>query len=75
MTANRHTATVGFIGLGDQGAPIARAISEAGFELHAWARKARSLDALHDLGDSAADFTNRAVLGAKALPELAARIH
>jgi 3-hydroxyisobutyrate dehydrogenase-like beta-hydroxyacid dehydrogenase len=37
---------VGFIGLGDQGAPIARAIAEAGFELHAWARKARSLDAL-----------------------------
>jgi 3-hydroxyisobutyrate dehydrogenase-like beta-hydroxyacid dehydrogenase len=177
---------VGFIGLGDQGAPIARAIAEAGFELHAWARKARSLDALdgvryvahqspaelgavsdivglclnvddnvreimttggllalmanqenlrdmlaiadgmrveipalvdvlragtsssralqllgsavtsenadhlremqlvdmdifadavHDLGDTAADFTNRAVLGAKALPELAARIH
>jgi hypothetical protein len=32
-------------------------------------------DAVHDLGDSAADFTDRAVLGAKALPELAARIH
>src|ERR1700735_4863284 len=46
MTTNQHTATVGFIGLGDQGAPIARAIAEAGFELHAWARKARSLDAL-----------------------------
>jgi hypothetical protein len=25
-------------------------------------------DAVHDLGDSAADFTNRAVRGAKALP-------
>jgi 3-hydroxyisobutyrate dehydrogenase-like beta-hydroxyacid dehydrogenase len=46
MTTNQRTATVGFIGLGDQGAPIARAIAEAGFELHAWARKARSLDAL-----------------------------
>jgi hypothetical protein len=23
MTTNQHTATVGFIGLGDQGAPIA----------------------------------------------------
>src|SRR3984957_21064850 len=46
MTANQHTPTVGYIGLGDQGAPIARAIAEAGFELHAWARKARSLDAL-----------------------------
>jgi hypothetical protein len=32
-------------------------------------------DAVHDLGDSAADFTNRAVRGAEALPELAARIH
>jgi 3-hydroxyisobutyrate dehydrogenase len=32
-------------------------------------------DAVHELGNTAADFTNRAVLGAKALPELAARIH
>ena len=46
MTTSQRTATVGFIGLGDQGSPIARAIAEAGFELHAWARKARSLDAL-----------------------------
>src|ERR1700744_4219828 len=49
MTANQRTATVGFIGLGDQGAPIARAIAEAGFELHAWARNARSLDTLHGM--------------------------
>src|SRR4029077_4132529 len=46
MTASQHITTVGFIGLGDQGAAIARAIAEAGFELHAWARNARSLDAL-----------------------------
>jgi len=32
-------------------------------------------DAVHDLGDSAADFTSRAVRGARELPELAARIH
>jgi hypothetical protein len=32
-------------------------------------------DAVHDLGDSAADFTSRSVRGAEALPELAARIH
>ena len=25
---------IGFVGLGDQGAPMAEAISEAGFELH-----------------------------------------
>jgi 3-hydroxyisobutyrate dehydrogenase-like beta-hydroxyacid dehydrogenase len=60
MTANQHTATVGFIGLGDQGAPIARAIAEAGFDLHAWARKARSLDALDGVRyvahESAADL-------------------
>ena len=31
---------IGFVGLGDQGAPIAEAISEAGFELHVWARRA-----------------------------------
>lgn len=37
---------VGFIGLGDQGAPIARAIAEAGFTLHAWARRPESLSAL-----------------------------
>ena len=37
---------VGFIGLGDQGAPIARAIAEAGFTLHAWARRPESLNAL-----------------------------
>src|SRR3984885_16071242 len=46
MATTQHPETVGFIGLGDQGAPIARAIAEAGFELHAWARKDRSLDAL-----------------------------
>ena len=43
---NVRDLKVGFIGLGDQGAPIARAIAEAGFELHAWARNARSLGAL-----------------------------
>jgi len=28
---------IGFVGLGDQGAPMAEAISDAGFELHVWA--------------------------------------
>lgn len=37
---------IGWIGLGDQGAPMARAIAEAGFDLHVWVRRAASLDAL-----------------------------
>lgn len=36
---------VGFIGLGDQGSPMATAIAEH-FELHVWARRAVSYDAL-----------------------------
>lgn len=34
---------VGFIGLGDQGAPIARRILEAGFRVALWARRAETL--------------------------------
>lgn len=37
---------VGFIGLGDQGLPMAIALAEAGFPLHVWARNPRSLDRL-----------------------------
>ncbi|GAA3938630.1 NAD(P)-dependent oxidoreductase [Actinoplanes auranticolor] len=37
---------IGWIGLGDQGAPMARAIAEAGFPLHVWARHKASLDVL-----------------------------
>jgi 3-hydroxyisobutyrate dehydrogenase-like beta-hydroxyacid dehydrogenase len=37
---------IGFVGLGDQGAPMAEAISEAGFELHVWAQRAQSFDAI-----------------------------
>jgi len=37
---------IGFVGLGDQGAPMAEAISDAGFELHVWARRAQALDAI-----------------------------
>src|ERR1700686_3715357 len=37
---------IGFVGLGDQGAPVAEAISDAGFELHVWARRAQSFDAI-----------------------------
>lgn len=38
--------TVGFIGLGDQGAPIARAIADGGYPLHVWARRPESLAVL-----------------------------
>lgn len=40
---------VGFIGLGDQGLPMATAIAQAGFELHVWARRSVSLKALGDV--------------------------
>lgn len=36
--------TVGFIGLGSQGAPMARRIFDAGFELTVWARRAATLE-------------------------------
>lgn len=37
---------IGWVGLGDQGAPMARAVSEEGFELHVWARRRSSFNAL-----------------------------
>lgn len=37
---------VGFIGLGDQGLPMAVAVAEAGFGLHVWARRPESLERL-----------------------------
>src|SRR3984957_18319384 len=40
--------SVGFMGLGDQGLPMAVAIAEAGYPLHVWARRPASIDALGD---------------------------
>lgn len=40
------TLKVGFVGLGDQGGPMAVAIAESGFALHAWARRPAAYDAL-----------------------------
>lgn len=40
---------VGWIGLGDQGLPMATAVAESGFPLHAWARRSSSLDGLADV--------------------------
>lgn len=42
-------AAIGWVGLGDQGAPMARAIAEAGFDLHVWVRRPRSLEALQSV--------------------------
>jgi len=46
---------IGFIGLGDQGAPMARAIAEAGWSLQVWARHPRSLTALANVPYTAHD--------------------
>ncbi|WP_194926461.1 NAD(P)-dependent oxidoreductase [Catenulispora pinisilvae] len=46
---------VGFIGLGDQGLPMARAVAEAGFPLHVWARRPASLDGLRGVPHTAHD--------------------
>lgn len=51
---------IGFIGLGDQGGPMAEAIGERGFELHVWARRPASLSAVaavpHVVHDTVADL-------------------
>lgn len=44
----REVRQVGFVGLGDQGLPMAVAIADAGYELHVWARRPNSLDVLRD---------------------------
>jgi 3-hydroxyisobutyrate dehydrogenase-like beta-hydroxyacid dehydrogenase len=41
-------ATVGFVGLGNQGGPMARRIAEAGFPLLLWARRAETLTPFAD---------------------------
>ncbi|PXA67084.1 NAD(P)-dependent oxidoreductase [Cryobacterium arcticum] len=46
MLESTELLHVGWVGLGDQGAPIARAIAEAGYPLHVWARRPQSLSAL-----------------------------
>jgi 3-hydroxyisobutyrate dehydrogenase-like beta-hydroxyacid dehydrogenase len=46
---NAKNLQVGFVGLGDQGAPMAIAIAEAGWPLRVWARHERSYEALGDV--------------------------
>ena len=43
QTANPPALRVGWIGLGDQGLPMAIAVANAGFALHVWARRPGSL--------------------------------
>ena len=44
--SGHHEEAIGFIGLGDQGLPMAAAIAQARYQLHVWARKPSSLDKL-----------------------------
>jgi 3-hydroxyisobutyrate dehydrogenase-like beta-hydroxyacid dehydrogenase len=44
---------IGFVGLGDQGGPMARAIAAAGWPLAVWARRAASLEAVAGLPHAA----------------------
>jgi NAD binding domain of 6-phosphogluconate dehydrogenase len=46
---NNKNLQVGFVGLGDQGVPMAIAIAEAGWPLRVWARHERSYEALGDV--------------------------
>jgi 3-hydroxyisobutyrate dehydrogenase-like beta-hydroxyacid dehydrogenase len=46
MTSSPTQPSIGFIGFGDQGGPIARAIAEAGYPLHVWARRESSFGGL-----------------------------
>ena len=48
MEAESSTLRVGFIGLGLQGAPIARRIVQSGFETTLWARRPESLEPFAD---------------------------
>ncbi|WP_314173724.1 NAD(P)-dependent oxidoreductase [Streptomyces winkii] len=48
MPEHNAKPAVGFIGLGDQGAPIAQALAQGGYPLHVWARRPESLKVLVD---------------------------
>jgi 3-hydroxyisobutyrate dehydrogenase-like beta-hydroxyacid dehydrogenase len=55
MTSTSERLRVGFIGLGDQGLPMATAIAEHGFDLHVWARRPASLTPLAGKAHTAHD--------------------
>jgi 3-hydroxyisobutyrate dehydrogenase-like beta-hydroxyacid dehydrogenase len=58
--SNHTIKMVGWIGVGDQGGPMAKAVGEAGFALHLWARRPESLEPLKSVSptihDSIADL-------------------
>ena len=58
-----HQPTVGFVGLGDQGGPMAEQIASAGHLLSVWARRPEALDT----------FTARGIISTPDLATLAAR--
>ena len=47
--------TVGFVGMGDQGAPMVRMIIKEGFETFIWARRAATLEPFRNTGATATD--------------------
>ena len=50
---------VGFIGLGSQGAPMARRIVDGGYDLTLWARRPATLEPFADTAAKTAGFTGR----------------
>ena len=56
---------VGFIGLGDQGLPMATAIAEAGYPLHVGGRSPNDFAAAIKGGKSADDFLIRGAVPSK----------
>ena len=56
QAATHDRPAIGWIGLGDQGLPMARAIAEAGWPLYVWARRRASMEPLagvaHQMADS-----------------------
>jgi 3-hydroxyisobutyrate dehydrogenase len=50
-----HRVKIGFVGLGDQGEPIARRIAAAGHPLTVWARRAEQCEPLRAEGATVAD--------------------
>ncbi len=64
MHKPERNITIGFVGLGSQGAPMARRIVEAGYPLLLWARRPEALAAFGDT--KAESVRNLAELGARA---------
>src|SRR4051812_19263140 len=56
----KHMIKVGFIGLGSQGAPIARRIADAGYPLVLWARRPETLEPFADTAQIAASIVELA---------------